>query len=40
MHNQLELIEQDPALKELVLLAAKGHDPTGELEKENEELKM
>ena len=36
----MELIEQDPALKELVLLAAKGHDPTAELEKENEELQI
>lgn len=31
--------EQDLALKELALLAAKGHDPTAELEKENEDLR-
>jgi hypothetical protein len=30
--------EEDQALKELALLAAKGHDPTAELEKENDEL--
>jgi hypothetical protein len=28
--------EQDLVLKEIAYLAAKGHDPTPELEKENE----
>ncbi|CDW79632.1 UNKNOWN [Stylonychia lemnae] len=33
-----EINEQDLVLKEIAYLASKGHDPTPELEKENEEL--
>eukprot|EP00347_Sterkiella_histriomuscorum_P009621 403340510 len=38
--DEQEFNEQDLVLKEIAFLAAKGHDPTPELEKENEELAL